>query len=341
MRSRFLPVSALTCLLFLACCQSNQGGDILSQQFVHKYGFNVSETEWDERSQDGQAIALLKNGIKVTRSFENGVLHGLTSYTFPNSAIIERLLTYDQGVLLKEVVQDERGVPMREELFEFDDRKILTYWDEKGAPLSIEEYDDELLKEGKYYTPDHELEAHVESGFGVRVKRDHTGSLLYRDKIENGVIVERTSFHPNREVHSISRYHDYQLHGEQLKFTASGKPLMILNWNHGVLDGLKTIYRNGTKIAEIPYINGQKHGIELHYDDLGNLTAEIAWKCDKKHGKSQFHTEESTEIEWFYQGQSVANETKFETLEQRQFIADITKARSEDAARYIAIDPKE
>ncbi len=329
MRSRLAYILAAASALSLTGCQSNQGGDILSQQFVHKYGFNVSESEWDERSQDGQAIAIMKDGVKVVRSFENGVLHGVTTYTFPGSSVVERLLAYDQGTLLKEVIQDENGIPVKEELFEFDDRKIITYWDEKGAPLSIEEYDDELLQEGKYYTADHDLEAQVESGFGVRVKRDRTGSLLYRDRIENGIIAERTSFHPNGQVHSISRYHDYQLHGEQVKFTASGKPLMKLNWNHGILDGLKTIFRNGVKIAEIPYINGQKYGTEFHFDDLGNLTAELQWKNDKKHGTCQFHTEECTETEWFYKGQAVT-ESKFQTLETRElFIAEITKAQNE------------
>lgn len=333
MRSRSPLILAAASSLFLTCCQSNQGGEILSQHYVHKYGFNLSESEWNERSQDGQSIAIMKDGVKVTRSFENGVLHGVTTHTFPGSSVVERLLVYDQGTLLKEVIQDENGIPIKEERFEFDDRKVLTYWDEKGAPLSIEEYDDELLQEGKYYTADHELEAQVESGFGVRAKRDRTGSLLYRDRIENGVIAERTSFHPNGQVHSISRYHDYQLHGEQMKFTASGKPLMQMNWNHGILDGQKTIYRNGVKIAEIPYVNGQKCGTELHFDDLGNLTAELQWKNDKKHGPCQFHTEESTETEWFYKGQAVT-EAKFNTMETReQFIAEITKAKSERAHR--------
>lgn len=327
MRSGFqLFLAEATALLLLAGCTSNSDADILSQHFVHKYGFNVSEKEWEERSQDGQAIALLKDGVKVTRSFENGVLHGTTTYTFPDSSVIQKILVYDQGSLLKEVIQDESGIPIREELFEFDDRKIITHWDEKGAPLSIEEYDDELLQEGKYYTPDHEPEAHVEAGFGIRIKRDRSGSLLYRDKIENGVIAERTSFHPNGQVHTVSHYHDYQLHGEQLKYTASGKPLMKLHWNHGILDGIKTIYRNGSKIADIPYVNGQKHGTELHYDDLGNLTAEIKWKSDKKHGASQFHTDESTEMEWFYKGQAVTK-AKFDVLESRErFIAEVSGA---------------
>ena len=320
MKSRIWCLSACTSLLLIGCQSNHNADDVASLQFVHKYGFDVSEQEWDERSQDGKAIVTLRNGVKITRSYEDGQLHGSSTYTFPHSATIEKLLVYDQGTLLREVIHDISGTPISEQVYEFDDRKISTFWDEKGVPLAIEEYDGELLQEGKYYTPEHELEAKVENGFGERIKRDRSGVLLCHDKIENGMIAQRASYHPNGQMQSLSHYHDYQLHGEQTKYTASGKPLMSQTWNHGVLDGAKLIYRNGLKVAQVPFINGQKHGIEQHFDDLGNLTAEIQWKNDKKHGASRFHSEESTECEWFYKGQLVT-EQKFELLENRERLA--------------------
>lgn len=97
---------------------------------------------------------------------------------------------------------------------------------------------------------------------------------------------------------------------------------MELNWDHGTLHGQKIIYRNGSKVAVIPYVNGQKQGVEYHYDDLGNLTAEIEWRDDKKHGLTQLHTEEATDTEWFFKGQLVDAE-KFKTLDHREkIIAD-------------------
>ncbi len=309
-------------LCFTACQTTNSTDQVVSQTFVHKYGFETSEKEWEAREKEGQVVTTLKNGVKITRSYENGQLHGATTHTFPHSSIVEKALVYDQGILLKELVNDTTGMPIREEVYEFDNRKIITLWDKKGVPLSIEEYDDELLVEGKYFTPDHELEATVELGFGERIKRDRTGVLISRDDMAGGIIASRTTYHPNGQVHTVSNYHDYQLHGEQLKFTASGRPLMELNWNHGVLDGSKIIYRNGSKIAEVPYINGQKHGVELHFDDLGNLTAEIQWRNDKKHGTTQLHSEEASDTEWFFNGQTVSVD-KFKTLEEReQIIAD-------------------
>lgn len=329
MKTHFWPAIASAAILLAGCHSNKQNGDVVSQQFVHKYGFGVTEQEWDERAQDGRVITMLKNGVKVTRSFENGQLHGSTTYTFPHSSVIEKELVYDQGTLLKEVLHDAGGIPMREDLYEFDDRTIITLWDALGSPLSIEEYVDEPLMEGKYYTPEHELEAQVENGFGTRIKRDRSGLLLCKDRIEKGVIAERISFHPNGQIQTVSRYQDYQLHGEQIKNTPSGKPLMVMQWNHGVLDGTKTIYRNGIKIAEVPYVNGLRQGTELHYDDFGTLTAEIQWKGDKKHGISKFHSEEPTENEWFYKGQAVSNQ-KFEMLENREkLIAELTGSDSD------------
>jgi antitoxin component YwqK of YwqJK toxin-antitoxin module len=314
-----VPLFLFSCALFTSCQNNDSVDQIVSQTFVHKYGFETSEKEWEAREKDGQVVSMLKNGVKVCNSFENGVLHGPTTYTFPHSSVIEKSLVYDQGSLLKEQLNDPSGMPIKEEVYEFDNRIIITLWDGKGVPLSIEEYDDEVLMEAKYYTPEHELEASVVSGFGERIKRDRTGLLISRDQIENGLMTCRTTFHPNGGIHTVSHYENYKLHGSQKKYTASGRPLMELNWNQGVLDGAKIVYRNGSKIAEIPYHLGQKHGTEFHYDDLGNLTAEIEWRNDKKHGATKLYTEETSDTEWFFNGQSV-NAEKFKILDSREKI---------------------
>ncbi len=314
---RRFPILLVSAAVITSCQNSSAPDQIISQTFVHKYGFETTEEEWEARDQDGQVVAMLKNGVRFTRSYQGGKLHGPTTYTFPHSSVVEKLLVYDAGTLLKESINDPLGIPMQEEAYEFDNRKIITLWDEKGSPLSVEEYDDAVLMDGKYYTIDHELEAQVEGGYGERIKRDRTGLLISREEISGGSTISKTTYHPNGQVHTVSHYHDYQLHGQQLKFTSSGAPLMELNWNHGVLDGDKVIYRNGSKVAVIPYINGQRHGLEYHFDDLGNLTAEIEWRNDQKHGATKLHGEESTDVEWFFKGQSV-NAERFQRLEHRE-----------------------
>ncbi len=327
---RFSPYSAYIAALAIASCQTIVPPDqIISQKYVHKYGFDLSEEEWDQRAQEGQVIATLKNGVTISRTFENGNLHGPTTYTFPNSEVVEKILLYDQGNLLKQTVQDANGVPIREEAYEFDDRLIVTFWSDTGVPLSVEEYDGDQLVDGKYFSSEHELEAQVETGNGFRVKRDRSGLLVSRDQIENGIMSVRTTYHPNGQMHTVSHYQDYLLHGKQSKFTISGRPLMSLHWDRGILDGIKTVYRNGLKVAEIPYSQGQKNGIETHYDDLGNLIAEISWRNDKKHGCSKSYTEESQDSEWYFNG-SLVSADKFELLEVREeLIADFNQTDGE------------
>lgn len=318
--------------LSLASCTTHDSPDILSQSFVHKYGFDLSQDEWVDRAQEGQIITRLQSGVVVTQNYANGALHGLTTYTFPHSTKIEKERLYDQGTLLQETLRDEHGIPIQQEMYEFDQRTILTQWDEKGVPMSVEEFEQGVLTEGKYYTQDHELEARVEDGFGERIKRDRSGLLISRDTLESGELVARINYHPNGTIQSLSHYAHHQLHGEQLTYTPSGKPLLKLAWNQGQLDGLKVIYRNGSKIAEIPYENGCKQGTEFHYDDLGNLTAEIQWRHDQKHGYTKFYAEDFVESEWFFNGTEVSAE-RFDLLTHREeLIAEMNLHISEEEA---------
>ena len=307
--------------VFAASCASNASVDqVVSQTFVHKYGFNLTPEEWKERSEEGQVISHLQNGVTITQSFQEGILHGPCTYTFPHSAQIETIQIYDHGTLLKETVHNEQGQPLVQKAYECDQHMMLTKWGEQGVPLSLEEYDGETLVDGKYYTIEHELEAKVEAGYGERIKRDRNGQLLARDTIEEGQLVCRVNYHPNQSIHSISHYRNNQLHGEQTTFTPSGRPLVKLCWNSGELDGQKVLYRNGSKIAEIPYAMGIRSGLECHYDDLGSLTAEIEWKDDQRHGRTRLYAENVLDKEeWFFHDQEVSAE-RFAQLKVRELL---------------------
>lgn len=306
----------LLCALGITGCSTSSLPEIVSEKYVHKYGFEVSEEEWESRSQEGEHIALLQNGVEVKKTYEKGKLHGPTTYTYPHSKTVEKLLVYSNGTLLKETSFDLQGMPIREDLYEIDNHVQITLWNEQGVPLSIEEYEEDRLLEAQYFTPEHTLEGSVQDGIGYRYKRERKGELLSKDTIQDGYMIARITFHPSGEIHTVSHYKDYQLHGEQEKFAATGKPLLKLHWNNGVLDGYKITYRNGWKVSEIPFVQGKREGIERHFDDLGNLTAEIEWKNDKKHGMAKFYADDLTETEWFYKGQTV-NAEKFQTLEER------------------------
>lgn len=310
-------LSFFALLLTFASCQNDKDTDVVSQQYIHKYGFNMSKDEWQSRKKEGTSITVLANGVTVTNSYNNGILHGQTTYTFPSSSVIEKIFIYDNGTLIKEVDHDMKGLPYKEEVYEPNDRKIVTLWDKLGVPISIEQYENNLLVDGKYYKPDNDLEASIENSSGIRIKRDRDGELLYKDKITNGELVSRTTYHSNGQIKSKMNFHNYQLHGNQINYSPGGEILMTMTWKKGKLDGMKTIYRNGNKIAEIPYINGLKHGVERHYDNEGKMTVEIHWENDRKHGSHRIYKENDTEIQWFYKGKAVSLK-KFEEFSYRE-----------------------
>ncbi len=311
----------------LVSCHNEKSCDcVVSQKFVHKYGFDLSPEEWESREKDGQIITCLENGVILTNSYVGGVLHGDTTYSFPNSKLIQETDTYNEGILVKKVIYDEEGMPVREDAFDLDERRSSTLWNKEGAPLSIEVYEKDRLISGKYFKADNEIESIIEEGKGIRIKKDRNNLLISKDKIENGDLASRMTFHPEGTLQSISFFKNYVLDGEQKTFTPVGKLLMKMYWKEGRLDGTSLVYRNNNIYKEIPYENGKKQGIERHFNpDNGALLAEIHWQDHKRHGSSRYYLEDNTQVAWFYQGQPVTLK-KFEMLEFRdEMLADLNE----------------
>ncbi len=320
-------IAIVSCLFYsCSCSKCDSSVPVVSQQYVHKYGFDVSPDEWVQRASEGKIISMLENGVKATESFENGILHGMASYTFPYSDIVEKVKVYDQGILLKEVLQDRKGVPIQEEMYEFDNRKILTLWDHNGAPLSVEEYNGESLVEGTYYNSVGDIESTVQEGTGTRIKRDRLGKLLIKDQMEGGILSCRTTYHPNNQVEMISHYDNYTLHGEQTVFTPSGKLHIKAGWDHGKLHGLKIVYKEGVPYLETSYRCGKKNGPERQYDEDGSLISEVFYWEDLKHGTSTNINGYKVQQDWFYYGKPVsAQQYKF-MEEQSKSLVEFKKA---------------
>lgn len=315
MKRTFLAFPILG-FLITSCMQSNDS--IVSQRYIHKYGFEVTQDDWKAREKEGQIVSVLKNGITVTQSYENGQLHGKSSFTFPYSSIVQKVKVYDYGTLLKEITHDESGIPQREDVYEFDNRHIITLWDKNGVPMSIEEYDNDQLIEGSYYNPKNELEATIEGGKGERVRRDRNGLLLARETFDDGMLTHRITYYGNGEVHTRASFQNYLLNGSLVKYTEQGNLYLQEDWKEGILDGIKVTYRqNGQKIAEIPYESGKKQGIERRYDSDGQLASEVSWNQDIKHGCETNYVNGNAKNYWYFQGKKVTHD-RFQTLEDRE-----------------------
>lgn len=329
-------LSLIAISLAIVSCHDDNNSNVISQQYIHKYGFDMSKDQWQSSKKEGVVITVLNTGVTITNSYNNGTLHGQTSYTYPNSSTLDKIYEYDNGTLVKEIHHDTKGVPYKEIAYELNNKKVITLWDSLGVPISIEQYENNALIDAKYFKPDNELEASIDNQSGMRIKRDRNGELLYKDKIEAGQLISRTTYHANGQVKSKMNFHNYKLQGEQINYSQTGEILMTMTWTDGKLDGLKTIYKNGNKVAEIPYVDGNKHGIERHFDSSGNLSKETHWENDKKHGSDRIYNENDTVIKWFYKGKAVSLK-KYEEFSSREKII----ANKEEFIKMInALDEK-
>ncbi len=300
-------ILAAVALMGFSCQKKQKNDDIISQTYVHKYGYAVSQEEWQEKNYPGQVISSLRNGITVTATYENGKLNGPCTFTYPNSHTVEKYILYNQDTPVKEISYDISGMPIQETTQLTENRHCLTTWYTDGVPKSVEEYVKEELVQGQYFTTNHELEAQVIHGNGLRIIRDPQGTLLCKDEIAGGFLAKRESFYASGSPESIAYYVQGKLDGTKKTFSSTGEPLSLESWSNGSLHGLCTYYKNGTKELEIDYLYGKKNGLEIHFLDGETIAHQISWIVDLKHGPETFFLPGgSTKTVWNYDNKEVS-----------------------------------
>ncbi len=313
---------ALIPLTLTSCIGTNDAEDrVVSQKYIHKYGFELDKKEWVARDRDGKIEQFLANGVRVVKTYQNGDLQGETTYTYPYSATIERSYIYEQDELIQETIHDRRGVPIEQKHYNTEDEKTITFWGYSGAPLRLERYQKGLLTEGTYYNTRNAVESTVKHGEGRRYKRARNGALMAIDDISSGVLEQRTTYHPNGNIHVISRFEDYALSGVQKIHDPSGQLYMTNDWENGAIHGKKIAYRKGQVLQETPYQFGKREGVEKRFDDQGALVAEVEFHEDEKHGPATlYNAGDGVKKAWFYKGKPIQAE-RFHMLTSKEDVA--------------------
>ncbi len=321
MSYKICSILAVAALITSACQKNKTDEQVVSQVYIHKYGYAVSQEEWEEKNYPGQVITTLRSGATVTATYEGGELNGPCTYTYPHSQTIEKYVLYKQNSPVKEILYDMTGMPTQETVQLTPNRSSLTTWYADGVPRSVEEYVKDEVVEGQYFTTTNELEARVEKGKGLRIIRDSAGVLVCKDVIENGLLLKRESFYPNGSPECIANYADGQLDGEKKTFTQKGEPLALEEWVKGHLHGVSTYYKNGTKELEISYVFGKKNGWENHFIDGQTLSRQTAWDNDMKHGPEIFFVPDGKKVAWHYNGKEVSRSRYEEMTKMDEMIS--------------------
>lgn len=321
---RFIPfVLPLLALFAVGCHNSSRDSEdqVVSKRFIHKYGYDVSKEEWETASYPGQVITTLRNGITVTASYEDGILNGPTTYTYPHSQTTESLNIYERGNLVKKTSYNIRGVPQKEEVFLSPSHVKVTRWYTAGTPLSVEEYHNTELLEGEYYNRNNEVEFRVSKGSGMRITRDQHEQMVAKETIENGYPVLRETFHPHGVPHAIIPLSGGKIHGEKRIFAPSGEPISSETYKLSVLNGPATYFQNGCRYLEVSYKNGLRHGAERHFVDGETIVEETQWYEGNKHGSSIVFFDGMSKTRWYYNNTPVTKERYRELIEQEENIA--------------------
>lgn len=312
MKRKMLPLLGfLTLLLFTGACQTRRCDNVVCESYVHKYGVPLSSgTEWAARGQSGQVVQKRDDGVVITRSYESGIAHGETTYTYPHRDIIQKRENYDRGTLVQETWNYANGVPMRQNTYTSPSAKSMIVWYDNGVPQAKEEYENDLLKHGEYFTINNLQEAGVNNQNGSRIRRDRYGELESVDVIQEGTMVSSTTYHPNGSPKSVTPYVNGVAEGQRLTYHPGGEPNAVETWVNGVQHGLSTEYQDGEKLADVPYKQGVRHGTESRYRDDGQtLVQQVSWMDGTKHGPTYTYVEGSKKVEWYYRDRPVNKQT--------------------------------
>lgn len=298
-------------------CRPYRHRDIVQETYIHKYGVPVAKEDWTRNGKEGQVVLLRNDGVTVSKTYEKGILHGKTTHTFPNSSTLARVETYTNGDLTSKIENYLSGVAKEEERFSGQLLTERLCWYEDGTPSAVEKYENGYIVSGEYRSPFNDLESKVAEGKGIRITRGNDGEILFKDTIEGGQMVERISYFPSGDPSSVTPYQHGLAHGTRLTYLQGGLPSTVEEWAHGLQNGITNCYLNGEKIAEIPYVQGKREGIEYRYRDGQQLVEEVTWQNDAQHGPRKILLEGGeSKTEWYLNGEVVSRST-FERMNVR------------------------
>ena len=334
MKRKVYPIFCLLALLASGCQEpkKQKNDEVLSERYIHKYGYDVARDDWEMSNYPGQVITTMRNGVTITSTYEDGVLHGETTHTHPHSQTLQTRDVFERGNLTHRIGYDVKGVPLQEEQFLSPTRVKITSWYKNGSPKSIETYEDRDLFAGDYYSLENEKESNIEHGFGERVTRNREGLLLTKEQVQEGQVCQRETFHSNGTPHILCSFAGGAIHGTKKIFASTGEPLSIEEHQAGRLDGLSTHFQNGVKYLEVAFRNGFKEGMEKYYVDGENLVEETEWHDGKRHGLSTVYLDHMRRKEWFYNDEKVTK-LKFDELCDRERTIAIMNERAHHHAK--------
>ncbi len=288
------------CILATACGRSRCCNDVVCETYVHPYGLEMSSNEWCRQGSSGEVITSRKDGVVIKRSFQQGVVDGQVSYTFPHRDTIETIEVYSKGDLIKVTHNFPSGAVKSETEYASPTNSVVKSYYDQGTLRSSERFKDDRLAQATYFNLKETLESSVEDFSGKSTRRDIYGQLLSVDTIEDGRVVASTTYHINGMPEAITPFSSGVVDGTRKTFLPGGEPYTIEQWQNGQQHGITQEFQDGEKVAEVPYYRGRKEGVEKCFRNEKDVVEEISWHMDARHGPTNRYVEGKVITDWYY-----------------------------------------
>lgn len=264
---------------------------------------DVSEV-WDE---GGNIIAHIP--------YEKGALHGTALYFYPTGQT-EREMTYVQNLLegemieyfphgqIKEKVSYRKGIK----------QELSVGYGPEGNLLWTEEYKDDLLQNGSYFTPEGEKISSVHKGFGFQTFFDDTLAFqqieVQKGKQEGSI----KQFTKAQELQLAYQIKQGKKQGEEIRYylkeeSGSSTPLpkFSIQWNEDMIHGhVKTWYKNGNLESQKEWARNKKNGNACSWYLDGNLMLIEEYEDDLLQSGQYFKKGSQGPISTIIQGNGLA-----------------------------------
>jgi antitoxin component YwqK of YwqJK toxin-antitoxin module len=237
------------------------------------WSFDGECTTWDEQGNKNAVFRYQKGTLEgisetfyaggETRSitfYENGLKEGIETFYAPDGTIM-------QTVSFKNDLRDGPAIGYIQ-----NDRQ---QWDE--------EYQENLLKNGHYFSAQGILLSSVQDGNGLRTLFSNE-IMASQEEIKNGRVEGVISiFDEGGRVEKKYEIHDGQKSGPEFRYyPESGKNRLEINWHEGYIHGsVRTWYENGALESQKEMAQNNKNGISMTWYVDGSLMLVEEYANDK------------------------------------------------------------
>ncbi len=305
--------------IFSASCMDHHEANVISKRYIHRYGYDVAEREWNSENYPGQVITTKKNGQTIAETYEDGILHGNKTTSYPHSQSVQSVEKYHRGILKSIITYNIKGYPETQKDILSPTHYFTSAWYPSGSPKVKEEFREEVLINGEYFNLTNQKDSFVKNGTGEKCIRNQVGDLLAKEIYSNYDIIYKETFHPNKSTASTAEYKNKELHGTKKSFAITGEPICVENFYHNKKDGQSTYYQNGSKYLEVTFKNNLKDGPERHYVDGQEVIQEIYWKEGRKHGENIIFCDGAPKTSWYYDDTKVSKKQFVELSQQTEY----------------------